>query len=58
MISAIIPANKKAIGAAPFARVTVRPRTANMPPPIIPPIPIETASRRPIFFALIPFSFR
>jgi len=43
VIKAIIPANKKAKGVPPFASDTANPKTANIPPPTMPPIPIEMA---------------
>ncbi|VAV85324.1 hypothetical protein MNBD_BACTEROID02-1485, partial [hydrothermal vent metagenome] len=50
VISAIIPAIRKEIGVPPFPKETAKPNTAKMPPPTIPPIPMEMASFNPIFF--------
>ena len=44
MINAKIPANKNAKGVPPLASETASPSTAKIPPPTIPPIPIEIAS--------------
>ena len=48
-MNAISPAIKNEIGVPPFARATAKPSTAKIPPPTMPPIPIEMASFSPIF---------
>ena len=54
----MIPAIQNERGVAPFPRETANPSTAKIPPPTIPPIPIEIASLRFIFlFEFIFFMF-
>lgn len=43
-----MPAIRKARGVAPLDKETASPRTAKIPPPTIPPIPIEMASLSPM----------
>ena len=47
---AIKPAIANAMGVPPWERVTERPKTAKIPPPIMPPIPMENADQNPIVF--------
>lgn len=42
----------KGAGMSSFANDTANPSTANMPPPTIPPIPIDIASFKLIFFGI------
>lgn len=45
--TATAPASAKAIGVAPRARSTAKPRTAKIPPPTIPPTPMATVDQYP-----------
>ena len=49
---ATTPEIRKARGVPPWAICTARPRTAKMPPPTIPPIPIATVDQKPMDFPL------
>ncbi|NPA68902.1 MAG: hypothetical protein GXO50_09875, partial [Chlorobi bacterium] len=55
VIRAIIPAAKNETGVPPFPKETANPKTANIPPPTIPPIPIKIASFSPVFFESVMF---
>ena len=48
MKRATTPATKNAMNVPPLPTPTARPSTAKIPPPTIPPTPIETASRYPM----------
>src|SRR5665648_261238 len=48
------PPTRKATGVPPCARLTAKPRSAKIPPPIMPPRPIEVTDRKPkdfLFFS-------
>ncbi len=47
--SAIAPASAKASGVPPCASWTASPSTAKIPPPTMPPTPMETTAQKPIF---------
>ena len=50
------PAIRKATGVPPLASDTAKPSTAKMPPPTMPPMPMDTASRNPIWSLAIAWS--
>ena len=51
--SSLSRANENETGVPPFPSETANPNTANIPPPTIPPIPIEIAPINPIFLLMM-----
>ena len=52
-MSANIPAKRKAKGVPPLESETASPKTAKIPPPTMPPTPMEMASLSPILSLIL-----